>query len=286
MQVAIGIRSYQAAHGYYPVQLHGTDGSVIVNEDNDRRLSYLVGVLPYIGQVNLADMIGGKVKRVDPPAGGGLGFMDSSEVLDADGDELQSEDEAVEVRFWPRNGPEPFADGYPGWRTEVPTFRCPSDPGSGSYSSSGRSTGRSNYAACLGDGCVAQETGPYKSVDGVFVFDEDLAKQTNAAMRGAFVPRVPTRDSDITDGISYTLLLGEVCTSLVIKACVPDQRLPRTRNSCLLIPVWPVRWTIDAVRPVSVDHTGLLLSVGYSGRSATHGQRRMERKSRTRAELG
>ena len=214
MQVAIGIRSYQAAHGHYPVQLHGTDGSVIVNEDNDRRLSYLVGVLPYINQVNLADMIRGEVKRVDPPVGGGLGFMDSSEMLDADGDELQSEDEAVEVRFWPRNGPEPFADGYPAWRTEVPTYRCPSDPGSGSYSSSGRSTGRSNYAACLGDGCVAQETGPYKSVEGVFIFDEDLAKQTNAAMRGAFVPRVPTRDSDITDGISYTLLLGEVCTSL------------------------------------------------------------------------
>jgi prepilin-type processing-associated H-X9-DG protein len=66
----------------------------------------------------------------------------------------------------------------------------------------------------LGDGCLTAATGPYKQIKGTLVFDELRAKQTNAAMRGAFVPRVPTRDADITDGIAYTLLLGEIGTSL------------------------------------------------------------------------
>ena len=197
MQVALAIRNYQSSYGHFPVQLHGTDGSVAPGADNDARLSFLVGLLPFIDQVPLAEAI--DQKYVDAPSSA-----------------WETDDESQNLRQWPRNGPEPFAVGYPPWQSEVPTYRCPSDPGYGANSNfgGGAVNGRTNYAACLGDGCLTAATGPYKQIKGTLVFDEQLAKQTNAAMRGAFVPRVPTRDADITDGLAYTLLLGEIFTSL------------------------------------------------------------------------
>ena len=214
MNVAIGVRSYQAAFGHYPVQLHGTDGSTVQGEDNDRRLSFLVGLLPFIDQVPLAEMIDRQMPRVN---NSGLGFMESpydgfgSETDETDeADENSETDETSEAKVWPRNGPEPFEGQYQPWRTETQTFRCPSDPGYGSVGT--RLVARTNYAACLGDSVLASASGPYKEVQGKFVLDAKLAQQTKAAMRGAFVPRVATCDADVKDGISHTLLLGEIMT--------------------------------------------------------------------------
>jgi prepilin-type processing-associated H-X9-DG protein len=206
MHVALAVGNYHNAHRHFPVQLHGTDGSEVPGADNDGRLSFLVGLLPYISQVPMAKHVDQKSESKQP-ARWGMPWGD---------EDWGDEDDSEAVRQWPRNGPEPFTSGYPPWMTEVPTFRCPSDPGLGANSFTGttRINGRTNYAACLGDGCVTAATGPWKHVDGVLVFDEQLAKQTNAAMRGAFVPRVPTRDADIVDGRSYTILLGEISTSL------------------------------------------------------------------------
>ena len=197
LQIALAIRNYQNSYGHFPVQLHGTDGSVAPGADNDARLSFLVGLLPFIDQVPLAEAI--DQKYVNAPSSA-----------------WETDDESQNLRQWPRNGPEPFAAGYPPWQSEVPTYRCPSDPGYGANAGfgGGAVNGRTNYAACLGDGCLTAATGPYKQIKGTLVFDEQLAKQTNAAMRGVFVPRVPTRDADVTDGIAYTLLLGEIFTSL------------------------------------------------------------------------
>lgn len=211
LNVALAVRHYQSVHGHFPVQLHGTDGNKTPGADNNRRLSFLVGLLPYVDQMPLVTYLQQRQKRKRLGSGGSYGA--SIEVVTPAGDDANEDPE----QEWPRNGPEPFMAGYPIWEAEVPTFRCPSDPGTGgSYygNSRGLINGRTNYAACLGDGCPTSATGPYKPSNGAFVFDDQLAKQTNAAMRGAFVPRVPTSDSDVTDGISYTLLLGEICTSL------------------------------------------------------------------------
>lgn len=212
LNVALAVRHYQSVHRHYPVQLHGTDGSEVRGADNDGRLSFLVGLLPYISQ-------SAAVNYLDHQQESKSVFSQDWSLFPQElknSSEVGAEDDSEGVRQWPRNGPEPFTPGYFAWQMEVTSFRCPSDPGSGSNSNSGRGVqnGRSNYAACLGDGCPTSATGPYKQAKGVLVFDDQLAKQTNAAMRGAFVPRVPTSDSDVTDGISYTLLLGEICTSL------------------------------------------------------------------------
>jgi hypothetical protein len=110
---------------------------------------------------------------------------------------------------WVAGGPEPFQAEYIPWRTEPAVLRCPSDPGTGDPA-----YGRTNYAICLGDGVVAGDSGPLKEIKGVFVTDPELVKQTKAAMRGVFVPRVAMRLSDVTDGLSNTFMLGEIATDL------------------------------------------------------------------------
>jgi prepilin-type processing-associated H-X9-DG protein len=53
-----------------------------------------------------------------------------------------------------------------------------------------------------------------KEVNGIFVVDAKRAAQTEAAMRGIFVPRVVMRQADATDGLSSTIMLGEIATGL------------------------------------------------------------------------
>lgn len=208
MQVALGVQSYHATFDQLPTQLSGTDGSTVPGEDNDRRLSFLVGLLPFVGQPELSELIRHPLARTagnEYGSGTDLGMM-----LEADMDSILSRDEPPSDQpQWVAGGPEPFDWRYIGWMTEPPVFRCPSDPGAGDPAQ-----GRTNYAACLGDGVVAADSGPMKEVSGRFVVDPDLAKQTQAAMRGVFVPRVVTRLSDVTDGLSYTIMLGEIATDL------------------------------------------------------------------------
>ncbi len=213
MQIGLAAHAYHTSFGQLPVQLAGTDGSVVVGEDNDRRLSYLVGLLPFLDEGSLADQINGPLSRGwKNESALGMGpdmWMEEAYPDDSLGGEGLTGEYAENETFWPAGGPEPFTRDYLPWNTEPPAFRCPSDPGIGNPA-----LARTNYAACLGDGVVASDSGPMKEVNGVFVIDDELAKQTEAAMRGMFVPRVVTRLSDTTDGLSSTILLGELATAL------------------------------------------------------------------------
>ncbi len=163
---------------------------------------------------------------------------------------------------WPAGGPEPFDGRYPPWRTEVAVYRCPSDPGIGSPAFA-----RINYAACLGDGVLTSDTGPMKEVAGKFVIDAELQQQTEAAMRGALVPRVLTRFSDISDGLSNTIVLGEIATDLgdrdtrTYPVAAPDAKLLSDR------PNWASdSGEIDVERPrfwaESMNSTNLEATLG------------------------
>ena len=198
MQVGLGFSGYHASFDQLPVQLSGTDGSTKVGADNDRRLSAFVALLPFLGHDGTLERMNGELP---------FGVRDQW-VYGADGELLESVNND-DKELWVAGGPEPFQKNYDIWWTSIPEFRCPSDPGVGMPAFA-----RTNYAICLGDGVVAMNTGPYKEVKGVFQWDEQRAAQTEAAMRGVFVPRVPTTFRDITDGRSHTIMLGEIATHL------------------------------------------------------------------------
>ena len=57
MQIAVAVQTYHHSFNQFPVQLSGTDGSTVVGEDNDRRLSIFVAILPFLGDSPTADKI-------------------------------------------------------------------------------------------------------------------------------------------------------------------------------------------------------------------------------------
>jgi prepilin-type N-terminal cleavage/methylation domain-containing protein len=211
MQVGLAITAYHAAFDQFPVHMSGTDGSPLPGQDNDRRLSFLVPLLPLLGDDAAFDDLKQPV-IYDQSAKYRQGMSEFAEYeafMEAELGDTQSKPVDEQTKYWVVGGPEPFEAAFPLWAYEGPAFRCPSDPGFGLPS-----LGRTNYAACLGDGLVAMDTGPLKEIKGRFEWDEQLAAQTAAAMRGVFVPRVRTRMKDVTDGLSATIMCGEIATGL------------------------------------------------------------------------
>ena len=100
--------------------------------------------------------------------------------------------------------------GYAPWMTEIPTLRCPSDPGTGQPA-----MGRTNYAACLGDANDWHHTGPvYYDLDSRGQFVNFLTRALRASGRGTFVTRQETKFRGILDGLANTIMCGEIVTSL------------------------------------------------------------------------
>ncbi len=231
-QVALAVRSYHSAFDQFPVQLSGTDGSLVVGADNDRQLSYLVGLLPFLDLQQLHE-------RINAPGGGGAAdeLFDFDDYMEVDMDmEPFASDQSVGQRIKqddsPAGGREPWSEKYYPWILSVQAFRCMSDPASGT------DFAPANYAACFGDGVDGAATGPYRNFGGEFVHDAFLAERTAAAMRGVFVPRVVTRLSDIHDGQSQTILLAEICIDIYDEECVNTAAQATRRSVVLDHPNW------------------------------------------------
>jgi len=199
-QIGLAIHNYHSAFNQLPTQGTGTGiepGIVNIlahsHRTNQLGLSIFVGLLPYIEQQALWETITHPLNRDSagnsPPA-----------IAELDGQP-----------FFPM-GPSANAGHYeyPPWTTEIPTLRCPSDPGNGLPA-----VARTNYAACIGDN-------PYRSFLGPI--DRELGQDgepnpgavesVNRYCRGVFVTRKTMSLKDITDGTSQTLMCGEIATDL------------------------------------------------------------------------
>jgi hypothetical protein len=117
---------------------------------------------------------------------------------------------------WFPMGPCPWRTQYPPWVTQVPGYRCPSDP---AQSLSAGQMARTNYACSLGDAVDRSNNGGVNDF-GQFgnndprAFDENWAVQrARAAQRGFFWNRQEMKFRDVLDGLSNTIAAGEVVTS-------------------------------------------------------------------------
>ncbi|TWT65152.1 DUF1559 domain-containing protein [Allorhodopirellula solitaria] len=181
-QLGLGIHNYHATYNQVPT--HGT-GTVAASpghqwwqnapETNNMQLSMLVSVLPFLEQQALWQQIS------NPSIEGGT---------------------------WNAMGPTPQNINYRPWTVDIPTFRCPSDPGIGLPA-----LGRTNYAACIGDSSDETAYGPWPNSRTIGM-TRSRAQTAQAAHRGFFKPFDKTRFRDCLDGLANTVAMGEIATSL------------------------------------------------------------------------
>lgn len=178
-QIGLGLHNYHSAYNQLPMQAGGTfDQGSNGGMNNRRRLSWLIGITPFIEQQALWEQISNPMDR------------------DADG-----------VIDYPSMGPWPWDGNYSPWRTEIPTFRCPSDPGVGPPA-----LARTNYAACIGDSTDWVNWGFWRWQNNTW--NQGHISSANASNRGFFYPRRAMGFRDVLDGLSNTIACGEIATSL------------------------------------------------------------------------
>lgn len=201
-QIGLGMHNYHSAFDQIPISGSGTGAAFVgstSNDSNRKFLSWTVGILPFLEQQALWDQISNPSTATvngNPPAGTG--------------------------GVWKAMGPVPWQFNYIPWATEVPAYRCPSDPGA-----SPPGGGRTNYAACYGDATDNVNTGGRN--DGGYISNQNspanpdyfgkgptnynwLVERSNAANRGFFWARQKTGFRDVLDGLANTVAMGEIVT--------------------------------------------------------------------------
>jgi prepilin-type N-terminal cleavage/methylation domain-containing protein/prepilin-type processing-associated H-X9-DG protein len=195
-QIGLGFHNYHAAYNQLPAQAGGTKrvpGSSWASTytptatgggTNMNQLSALVGITPFIEQQALWEQISNPFR-----VGSG--------------------------NIYAPMGPSPWmlladhqAQGeYTPWLTNIPAYRCPSDPGVGLPAQ-----GRTNYGVCLGDSIYYQ----YNAItdqNGNPVSTAADAKKSGG--RGIFCHGyLKPQFRDVLDGLANTIMAGEFNTDL------------------------------------------------------------------------
>lgn len=196
-QIGLAIHNYHSTYKQLP--LHGTGTGIGVtpnwwqrsHESSNLCVSALVGLAPFFEQQAIWEDISSPsretVSGADPP-----------------GDTL-----LTNPARWPAMGPSPRnfdrTIGYKPWATEIPTLRCPSDPGIGLPA-----LGRTNYAVCKGDAPNSRHASHLNSQ--LQRGSEWGARASKAVSRGTFRSREETKFRDILDGLANTIAMGEIIT--------------------------------------------------------------------------
>ncbi len=207
-QIGLAAHNYHSAYKQLPVYGGGTTDQITQHVwrpseiSNNGQLSYLVGLLPFCEQQALWETISNPLNTDafgnSPPDPSGNGGAQATRASGAP---------------FPPMGPTPGEIGYTPWATQVPTFRCPSDPGTGLPS-----LGRTNYACCLGDSPERAQSGDWSNGTAPLGvppnISQNLAIEIRAAGRGVFVVHKHMKFRDILDGLSNTVMAGEIATDL------------------------------------------------------------------------
>ncbi|TWU40930.1 DUF1559 family PulG-like putative transporter [Novipirellula artificiosorum] len=254
-QIGLAIHNYHSAFSALPMQATGTyipegrdpwDTNPGREISSNMRLSFLVGLTPFFEQQALWEQISNP-----------LGY-------NANG--------STKTPPWQSMGPHPDRVQYPPWGTEMPTLRCPSDPGVGLPA-----LGRTNYAACEGDSAVhsrdmylnVDEFGSDPSVTFPYSVDNAHATASNGSQRGMFVNGRQMRFRDVFDGLSNTIMCGEIATDLgendkrtTVPTNTGAHAAPNEKNQCRLNPSYAEPY-VDSTRPLYWDPNGLTKNAGW-----------------------
>jgi prepilin-type N-terminal cleavage/methylation domain-containing protein/prepilin-type processing-associated H-X9-DG protein len=185
-QIGLGIHNYHATYDSLPKHMGGTEAATapgpLLNPGHNRReLSTLVVLTPFVEQQALWEQISNPLRS---------GTITYSPMGPNPRMTLANHD------------PNPYSP----WLTEVSTFRCPSDPGTGLPAQ-----GRTNYVVCLGDSAFGGHNGYMGDVG---IPNQNQMVNARAGQRGFYVPRQFTSFRDVLDGLSNTICMGEICTDL------------------------------------------------------------------------
>lgn len=214
-QIGLAVHNYHSAYKRLPVQGGGTrppvgNGSNVSvgsatmgGGTNHGMLGWLVGLTPFMEQQGIWQQISNPSLKVT------------------------ASPDLVPPNHWNPMGPTPWQVFYPPWMTELPTLRCPSDPGVGLPAQ-----GRTNYAACMGDSIRRQDVGRW---DGDFAFtgtqENTWAILVRGEHRGMFAFRETMRFRDVLDGLSNTILGGEIATDLGDRAITTGGSINHNNNA-------------------------------------------------------
>ncbi len=178
-QIGLGLHNYHSSYKNLPMHSGGTDtrGG---GTNNNLNLSFLVPLTPFIEQQALW-------QQLSNPLG-------------------LNRDNSVRNPPYPPMGPVPWDENYQPWLTQVPTYRCPSDPAVVPQNR----VAYTNYVACVGDAFFEQqhsgiEDNGNSNGSGGWG-NEDASRWA----RGVFHARHFTKFRDITDGLSNTIACGEI----------------------------------------------------------------------------
>ncbi|QDV81727.1 DUF1559 domain-containing protein [Planctomycetes bacterium TBK1r] len=249
-QIGLALHNYHSAYKNLPMNATGTYDHPRNNDNFDNRfcLSWMVGVLPFIEQQGLWDQISNPFNK------------------NRDGSIRPGVIPANDAPY-PAMGPVPWNENYQPWLTQVPGFRCPSDP----TQSTPARVAFTNYSACQGD---AYFEGHHAGINwnGVPGTDGTWGDEAQARWaRGVFRNHHFTKFRDILDGLSNTIAAGEnmVDARERLVASVPYQ----DNTSNMALP--PNHWEqfVDPDRPQYWDDSVINGRPGLD-ESANHGRGR------------
>ncbi|WP_404308644.1 DUF1559 family PulG-like putative transporter [Neorhodopirellula lusitana] len=183
-QIGLSIHNYHSAYKQMPMQGSGTTGTKGIYGPTT---NHGTTGTRYTSAGNLSFLVGL------------MPFMEQQAIWEQISNPLDGESAM---------GPSPQINrgSYKPWNTNIPGIRCPSDPGLGLPSQ-----GRTNYAASLGDSIDLQM---YGKVYWDGTANTEYASRTRGAFRGAFGQHEDYKFRDILDGLSNTMMAGEITTDL------------------------------------------------------------------------